>query len=99
MRFEAEKPSPNSNSGIEVLLGLQGRTERKIVVARVTESNGHILQTLLSDPNQSQNNVQRELSPNRTQISPGLESQANSAASQLYTPPGDVNKDGMGYLF
>ena len=75
MRFESEKPSPNSNSGIEVLLEMQAGTDRKRLVARVKESNGHILQTLLSGPNQS-HNVQRELSSNQTQVSLGLESQA-----------------------
>ena len=45
MRFESEKPSPNSNSGIEVLLEMQAGTDRKRLVARVKESNGHILRT------------------------------------------------------
>ena len=37
MRFESEKPSPNSNSGIEVLLEMQAGTDRKRLVARVKE--------------------------------------------------------------
>jgi hypothetical protein len=57
-----------------------------MVVARVKESNGHILQTLLSGPNQSPHNVQRELPPNQTQASPGLESQAGLVVSRLDTP-------------
>ena len=54
MHFESKKPSPNSNSGIEVLLEVHAGTGRKIVVARVKKSNGHILQTLLSTGLESQ---------------------------------------------
>ena len=100
MRFESEKPSPNSNSGIEVLLEMQAGTDRKRLVARVKESNGHILQTLLSGPDQS-HNVQRELSSNQTQVSPGLESQAGlqRVVNPQVTTPGDVDVDGMEHLF
>jgi hypothetical protein len=85
MRFESEKPSPSPNRDEAVLLEVQAGTGRKMVVARVKESNGHLLKRLLSDPSQSQHNAQCELSSHQTQISPGLESQAGSVVSRLNT--------------
>ena len=54
-----------------------------MVVARVKESNGHILQTLLSDTKQNQQDGEHEPQSNQTQTLLGLGAQAGLGGEEV----------------
>ena len=92
-----DKPSPNPNSGAELLLTLETQrgTGHKTVLAQVKGNQSHILRTLLSDPNQSQydgSHNGREHEPRLDQTQARLEDQLRSGGREAALA---ANREGL----